>query len=92
MGITRLDAVAGLMGLYLIRDQFEDALELPGGAYEIPLMLFDRSFREDGQIYYPVSGMPTLHGCLNTTVAEFWCTGSCFRFCMSSRENIPFAC
>jgi spore coat protein A len=56
MGITRLNAVAGLMGLYLIRDAFEDSLNLPKEGYEIPLVLFDRSFRPDGQIYYPVSG------------------------------------
>src|SRR5579859_4143608 len=58
MGITRLNAVAGLTGMYLIRDEFEDSLQLPKGAYEIPLILFDRSFRQDGQIYYPVSGKP----------------------------------
>jgi spore coat protein A len=56
MGITRLNAAVGLMGLYLIRDEFEDGLNLPKGAYEIPLVIFDRSFRPDGQIYYPVSG------------------------------------
>ena len=58
MGITRLNAVAGLMGMYLIRDEFEDSLHLPKGAYEIPLVIFDRSFRPDGRIYYPVSGKP----------------------------------
>jgi len=58
MGITRLNAVAGLMGLYLIRDEFEDSLHLPKGPYEIPLVIFDRSFRPDGGIYYPVSGKP----------------------------------
>ena len=58
MGITRLNAVAGLMGMYLIRDEFEDSLHLPAGAYEIPLVIFDRSFHQDGQIYYPVSGKP----------------------------------
>jgi spore coat protein A len=58
MGITRLNAVAGLMGLYLIRDEFEDSLNLPKADYEIPVVLFDRSFRPDGQIYYPVSGKP----------------------------------
>ena len=56
MGITRLNAVAGLMGMYLIRDEFEESLNLPQGAYEVPLVIFDRSFRPDGQIYYPVSG------------------------------------
>jgi spore coat protein A, manganese oxidase len=56
MGITRLNAVAGLTGLYLIRDQVEDSLQLPHGAHEIPLVIFDRSFRRDGQLHYPVSG------------------------------------
>ena len=58
MGITRLNTVAGLTGAYLIRDQFEDSLNLPRGAYEIPLILFDRSFHNDGRLYYPVSGKP----------------------------------
>ncbi len=58
MGIARLNAVAGLMGLYLIRDDFEDSLNLPSGAHEIPLVIFDRSFRPDGQLFYPVSGKP----------------------------------
>jgi spore coat protein A len=58
MGITRLNAVAGLMGLYIVRDKTEDELNLPSGAYEVPLMLFDRSFRHDGQIFYPVSPKP----------------------------------
>ena len=58
MGITRLNAAAGLTGMYLIRDELEDSLHLPAGAYEIPLVLFDRSFHPDGQIYYPVSGNP----------------------------------
>jgi spore coat protein A len=56
MGITRLNAAAGLSGLYLIRDEFEDGLNLPKGAHELPLVIFDRSFQLDGQIYYPVSG------------------------------------
>jgi spore coat protein A len=55
MGITRLNAVAGLMGLYLLRDKVEDDLNLPSGKHEIPLILFDRSFHPDGRLYYPVS-------------------------------------
>ncbi len=58
MGITRLNTYAGLFGLYLLRDETEDALNLPKGKYEIPLILYDRSFRADGQLYYPVSGDP----------------------------------
>ncbi|MBO0911427.1 MAG: multicopper oxidase domain-containing protein [Acidobacteria bacterium] len=58
MGITRLNAAAGLAGLYVLRSDFEDELNLPKGRYEIPLVIFDRSFRPDGRIYYPVSGKP----------------------------------
>lgn len=58
MGITRLNTVAGLTGMYLIRDELEDSLRLPRGAFEIPLVLFDRSFNSDGSLAYPVSGDP----------------------------------
>jgi spore coat protein A, manganese oxidase len=58
MGITRLNMFAGLFGLYAIRDEAEDALDLPRGKYEIPLILYDRSFHADGRLYYPVSGNP----------------------------------
>ncbi len=55
MGINRLNVCAGLAGLYTIRDSYEDALNLPKGDFEIPLVLMDRFLREDGQIYYPIS-------------------------------------
>jgi spore coat protein A len=58
MSITRLNVMAGLFGLYFIRDEAEDSLNLPSGSIEIPLVLYDRSFRSDGQLYYPVSGNP----------------------------------
>lgn len=53
MGITRLNVVAGMAGMYVIRDEQEDALNLPSGAYEMPLLIQDRSFLEDGSLYYP---------------------------------------
>jgi spore coat protein A len=58
MGINRLNIYAGLSGFFLVRDEAEAALNLPSGAYEIPLMLSDRLFDEDGQLYYPTSGKP----------------------------------
>jgi len=53
LGITRLNVVAGLAGVYLIRDDEEDALNLPAGTYEIPLLIQDRSFLADGSLWYP---------------------------------------
>jgi spore coat protein A len=58
MGINRLNIYAGLQGLFLIRDQTEDALNLPKGKYEIPLLLCDRYLLPDGQLSYPVSPNP----------------------------------
>ncbi len=58
MGINRLNVCAGMAGLYVIRDSFEDALNLPKDEFEIPLVLMDRMIGTDGQIYYPVSQFP----------------------------------
>jgi len=55
MGINRLNIFAGLMGLYIVRDRLEDSINLPRGKYEVPLILYDRSFDPDGQLNYPVS-------------------------------------
>jgi spore coat protein A len=58
MGLTRLNTYAGLFGMFLLRDHVEDALPLPRGKYEVPLILYDRDFATDGQIFYDVSGDP----------------------------------
>jgi len=58
MGINRLNIFAGLAGAYILHDQVEDALHLPAGKYEIPLVICDRMFDKDGQLYYPVSDKP----------------------------------
>lgn len=53
LGITRLNIYAGLAGFYLIRDHRERLLNLPCGQYEIPLIIQDKSFNEDGSLFYP---------------------------------------
>ncbi|AXC11415.1 Multicopper oxidase [Acidisarcina polymorpha] len=58
MGINRLNIYAGLQGLFIVRDAVEDALNLPSGKYEIPLLIFDRMLRTDGSLEYPTSGNP----------------------------------
>ncbi len=58
LGINRLNVFAGLFGIYILRDDFEDSLNLPRGQYEIPLVLYDRIFDLDSQLNYPVSGNP----------------------------------
>jgi spore coat protein A len=58
MGITRLNLFAGLFGILTIADPTEQALNLPGGAFDIPLILYDRTLDRDGQLSYPVSDTP----------------------------------
>ena len=58
MGINRLNIYAGLQGMYFIRDEAEDALQLPKGKYEIPLLVYDRFLLPDGQLEYSVSPKP----------------------------------
>lgn len=43
----------GMAGFFLLRDAAEDALSLPQGDREIPLMIQDRYFNEDGSFFYP---------------------------------------
>jgi spore coat protein A, manganese oxidase len=68
IGITRLNVYAGLAGFYLIRDSEEESLNLPSGAYEIPLMIQDRSFNPDGSLRYP----PAVNGTHPTWMQEFF--------------------
>ncbi|HXP39898.1 MAG TPA: multicopper oxidase [Candidatus Acidoferrales bacterium] len=58
LGINRLNVYAGLLGTFLIRDSLDDALNLPKGKYEVPLILYDRLLTHQGQLLYPVSPDP----------------------------------
>ncbi|MFF3458158.1 multicopper oxidase family protein [Streptomyces sp. NPDC002730] len=51
----------GLAGMFLVRDDEEEALHLPAAERDIPLMICDRSFEEDGALRYP-SVDPSLTG------------------------------
>jgi spore coat protein A, manganese oxidase len=59
-GVTRLHVFAGLVGGYLIYDAHDTGAEpnpigVPGGAYDLPLVVQDRQFNADGTMRYPVS-------------------------------------
>ncbi|USK37097.1 multicopper oxidase [Cytobacillus firmus] len=58
LGVTRLNLYAGLAGFYLIHDEHEQCLDLPKGKYDIPLMIQDKTFREDGSLFYPANSVP----------------------------------
>ena len=62
-GATRLNVFAGLAAAYLLRDEHDTGTEpnpigIPGGAYEIPLVVQDRQFNADGTFLYPRSEIP----------------------------------
>lgn len=62
LGITRYNVMMGLAGFYLIRDREEEALHLPSGPAEIPLVIQDRSFHPDGALDYPAEWTPMFFG------------------------------
>jgi spore coat protein A len=62
-GTTRLNVFAGLAAAYILRDEHDTGTEpnpigIPGGAFEIPLVIQDRQFNPDGTFRYPVSDIP----------------------------------
>ena len=60
IGITRLNIYMGLAGLYILRDDIEDSLNLPSGMYEIPLIIQDRNIAPDGSLVYPAPTVPPI--------------------------------
>ena len=61
MDFTGPQVWRGLAGFHIVRDAEEDALPLPKGEKDVPLMICDRSFDEDGSFLYP-SLDPSLRG------------------------------
>ena len=52
MGFTGPHVWFGMAGVYLITDDLEESLGLPGGAYEVPLVIQDRNFDGNGNLVY----------------------------------------
>jgi FtsP/CotA-like multicopper oxidase with cupredoxin domain len=65
MAVTRFNVHAGLAGMYLIRDEEEDRLDLPDRDREVPLILTDRNLDTDpatgaltGQLLFKPGRLP----------------------------------
>jgi spore coat protein A len=80
MGITRLNIYAGLFGAYIVRDAQEQALGLPAGECDMPLMLCDRFVAQDGQLYYPVSDDPAAPWVMQCNGNLVLCNGKLFPY------------
>ena len=69
--LTGKQVAMGLAGGFIIRDAEEDALRLPSGSYEVPLVLRDTAFDSTGNIAYKSSNggfegpTPLVNGTLN---------------------------
>ncbi len=53
LGYTRLNVYAGLAGMYLLRDNNELSKDLPTGEYERELVIQDKQFSANGEMYFP---------------------------------------
>lgn len=72
IGITRLNVYAGLAGPYIIRDSMEEGLNLPKGPYELTLLIQDRTFNDDGSLYYPAEPDPPVPGVYPSVVSHYF--------------------
>ena len=64
MGLTGEHAYMGLAGLFVIEDEKSDSLAIPKeyGVDDIPLVLQDRRFFDDGSFAYAQNMMDVMHG------------------------------
>ncbi|WP_267225628.1 multicopper oxidase family protein [Dyella silvae] len=80
MGITRLNIYAGLLGAFIVHDADEQALGLPAGEHDVPLILCDRLIAKDGQLYYPVSDDPDAPWVSECNGNAILCNGKLYPF------------
>lgn len=85
LGMTRLNVYCGLYGLYIIKDP-DNPLDKPGkilpsSKYDIPLIIKDYTFNDDGSLWFPsVGNYPEVHpywnpeffGETNTVNGKVW--------------------
>jgi spore coat protein A len=67
-GQTGMHVYYGLAGAYLIDDPEEIILNLPRGAYDLPLMIQDRLFNADGSFHYSLNAETRETGVIGDTI------------------------
>ncbi len=67
-GLTGYQVYGGMAGLFLITDKEEQGLGLPSGAYDLPLVIQDRSFDAQNQLVYVRSPMERMNGFLGDRI------------------------
>ncbi|NOU21961.1 MAG: multicopper oxidase domain-containing protein [Methyloglobulus sp.] len=67
-GVTARQVYSGLAGLFIVSDEQEQALNLPSGDYDVPLVIQDRSFDTDNQLSYSSHMMQRMQGFLGEQI------------------------
>ncbi len=67
-GVTAKQVYSGLAGMLIVRDREEQALGLPTGEYDLPLVLQDRSFDQQNQLHYSNHMMQRMRGFLGEQI------------------------
>ena len=64
LGLTRINVMSGLAGFYLLRDNnpIDNKLAAGNKVFEMPIVIQDRTFKENGQFDFPSEGnVPDVH-------------------------------
>lgn len=70
---TAMNVNGGLAGMYIVYDEeLENALKLPSGNYDVPLVLNDKAFDSQGQLIFDDQGQKSLFGDVITVNGVAW--------------------
>lgn len=67
-GVTARQVYSGLAGLFIVSDDQEQALNLPNGELDVPLVIQDRSFDDQNQLAYSAHMMQRMQGFLGDQI------------------------
>ncbi|MBE0471998.1 MAG: multicopper oxidase domain-containing protein [Methyloprofundus sp.] len=66
--LTARHVYSGLAGFFIVSDDEEQALKLPSGEFDVPLVIQDRTFDQQNQLNYNVGMMQRMHGFLGEQI------------------------
>lgn len=67
-GLTGKQVTEGLAGMFIVESEEEKALNLPSGAYEIPLIIQDKRLDSNGNIKYNPTMREVMSGYMGETI------------------------
>lgn len=66
--LTAKHVYSGLAGFFIVSDDEEQALNLPSGKFDVPLVIQDRNFDQQNQLKYGGGMMMRMHGFLGDQI------------------------